>query len=242
MQPTDDYRAIHLDRGQHYDASLATVPFDAYMADWERHHLQQLVPGLFPSRVGRYLDFACGTGRATETVAAFCKESVGVDISPTMLAVAAEKVPGTRFELRDLTRDDPDMGRFDLITSFRFFGNAQDDLRESAMAALVKRLAPGGYLIINSHRNPRALYAVFDRLTGGDGGGMDLHFSKLGALLQRHGLRTRVVKPIGAWMVRSRMLNAYRADDAVAVAREGRFSHPALAHIAPDTIVVAQRA
>jgi SAM-dependent methyltransferase len=242
MQPSDDYRAIHLERGAHYDALLAQVPFDAYMADWERQHLETLIRQVFPGGVDRYLDFACGTGRATATVAPFCRDSLGIDISPTMIQVAGEKVPNARFELCDLTRDDPDIGNFNLVTSFRFFGNAQDDLRESALAALVKRLVPGGHLIINSHRNPRALYAVLDRLTGGDGGGMDLHFGKLRQLLQRHGLTVRTVRPIGAWMVRSRMLNAFRADDPVAVARERRFAHPALAAIAPDTIVVAQRA
>jgi SAM-dependent methyltransferase len=242
MQPTDDYRSSHLERGGHYDTLLAKVPFDAYMADWERHHLGTLVRELFPAGVPRYLDFACGTGRATATVAPLAHKAVGVDISPSMLQVAGEKVPGATFHHADLTQEDPDLGSFDLITSFRFFGNAQDELREGVMRALVRRLLPGGYLIINSHRNPHALYSLLDRITGGDAGKMDLHLGKLRALLERHGLKIRRVRPIGAWMYRSRMLDAYRADDAVAVARERRWSHPMLAAIAPDAIVVAQRA
>ena len=240
MQSTDDYRLSHLERGGSYDALLAETPFDAYMAEWERRHLSQIVQQLFPGGVPRYLDFACGTGRATATVAPLCKQSVGVDISPSMLEVAKQKLPATSFHLCDLTQDPMDLGSFDLVTSFRFFGNAQDDLRDKVMRALVQRLAPGGHLIINSHRNPRALYALFDRLTGGDSGQMDLHLPKLRALLQRHGLKIKRLQPIGAWMYRARLLGSYRADDPVALANERRFGHPVLSALAPDVIVVAQ--
>lgn len=241
MQSTDDYRLSHIERGGHYDALLANTPFDAYMGEWERRHLTEIVSRLFPAGCPRYLDFACGTGRVTSTVAPLCLSSVGVDISPSMIEVARGKLPGTAFHLADLTRSDIDLGRFDLVTSFRFFGNAQDDLRQSAMQAIVKRLAPGGYLVINSHRNPRALYAMLDRLTGGNAGVMDLHLGKLRRLLGRHGLTIRRLQPIGAWMYRARLMNSCRADGEVAVARERRFGHPWLAPIAPDVIVVAQR-
>lgn len=242
MQSTDDYRLSHLERGDNYDAVLAHSPFDAYMAQWEHRHLPEIVRQLFPAGIPRYLDFACGTGRMTATIAPSSKQSVAVDISASMIEVARQKLPSTSFHLCDLTQNDLDLGTFDLISSFRFFGNAQDELRDNAMRAIVKRLAPGGYLVINSHRNPRALYALLDRLTGGNAGEMDLHLSKLRQLLRRHGLQIKRLQPIGAWMFRSRMLGAYRADDAVALTNERRFGHPLLSAVAPDVIVVAQRA
>ena len=215
MQPTDDYRASHLERGATYGTFISTVPFDAYMAAWEKQHLVTLVREFFGGqKPARYLDFACGTGRATETVSPLCAATVGVDISPSMLKVAKEKVPGADFRLAYLTNEDPDLGSFDLVTSFRFFGNAQDELRNSALKAIVKRMAPGGYFIINSHRNPRSLSSLLDRATGGTAGNMDLHFGKLQNLLSSHGLKIRRVRPIGAWMYRSKMLNAYKPDDA----------------------------
>lgn len=241
MQTQEDYRLSHLERGASYDAVLAETPFDAYMAGWERRHLGEIVKGLFPAGVPRYLDFACGTGRITTTVAPLSRESVAVDISPSMIEVAKRKLPATAFHLGDLTQDALDIGVFDLITSFRFFGNAQSDLREKALRALVQRLAPGGYLVINNHRNPRALYALLDRFTGGDTGGMDLHLPKLKALLARHGLQVKLLKPIGAWMYRSRLLGSHAVDDPVAVAKEQRYGHAAFAAIAPDVVVVAQR-
>lgn len=241
MSTSEDYRSSHVARGDHYDELLATVPFDAYMTHWERRHLEAIVRELFPAGVPRYLDFACGTGRATATVAPLARTTVGVDVSPSMLAVARAKLPDATFHLADLTKEDPDLGRFELITSFRFFGNAQDELREGVLRALVARLAPGGYLVINSHRNPRALYSLLDRASGGDAGSMDLHLGKLRTLLGRHGLQIRRRQPIGAWMFRSRMLQSYEPDDPVAVANEQRFSHPLLASIAPDVVIVAQR-
>jgi SAM-dependent methyltransferase len=241
MQSQEDYRLSHLERGPSYDAVLAETPFDAYMAAWERRHLTDIVQQLFPAGVPRYLDFACGTGRITTAVAPLSRHSVAVDISPSMIEVAKSKLPATAFHLADLTQSQLDIGSFDLITSFRFFGNAQDDLRDKVLRTLVERLAPGGYLVINNHRNPRALYALLDRFTGGDAGGMDLHMPKLRALLERHRLHVKSLKPIGAWMYRSRLLGGHAADDPVAVANERRFGHPALAAISPDVVIVAQR-
>ncbi len=96
-----------------------------------------------------------------------------------MIEMARSKVPGVSFHVCDLTKDDVELGAFDLVTSFRFLGNAQDELRESALAAIVKRMSPGSYLIADSHRNPRALHELLHRITGGADHCMDLHLGKL---------------------------------------------------------------
>lgn len=70
---------------------------------------------------------------------------------------------------------------------------------------------------------------------------MDLHLSKLRTLLERHGLSIRLLKPIGAWMYRSRIMVSTPADSQTAVRNEARFAAPWLASIAPDVIVVAAR-
>ena len=237
-----DYRASHLERGGRYDVNLAASPFDAYMSGWERLHLPRLLRRFCPQGPKRYLDFACGTGRITEQVAPLAGASVGVDISPTMIDEARKKCPHTSFHLADLTQQQIDLGgEFDLITSFRFFGNAQDELREGALKAITRHLAPAGHLIINSHRNPRALYALLDRMTGGNAGSMDLHFAKLRELLERHGLAVVGLQPIGAWMFRTSMMLTTKVDDARAVKNEARFGGAMFASIAPDLIVVARK-
>jgi hypothetical protein len=134
------------------------------------------------------------------------------------------------------------LGQFNLVSSFRFFGNAQNELREAALAAITRRMAPGGHLLINSHRNPRALYALLGRLAGADAGGMDLTLAKLRRLLGRHGLTVTLLQPIGVWLFRARLMHEASADSAVAIRNERRFGSPAFAPIAPDTIVVARKA
>lgn len=241
MTTTEDYRASHLHRGATYDETLTASPFDKYMADWEGRHLVRIVGELYPTGPQRYLDFACGTGRVTATVAPLCRSSVGVDISPSMLDSARSRLPQTEFHLCDLTSTDLELGSFDLITAFRFFGNAQPELRDQVMHALVQRLQPGGHLIINNHRNPRAWHVMLGRLTGGSADGMDLHRGRLHELLKRHGLRVVREQPIGAWMYRASVLEAYRADDPAAVVNERRFSHRFWSAFAPDVVVVAER-
>lgn len=237
-----DYRQSHLSKGAHYDATLAESPFDAYMSAWERKLVPQIVRRLYPAGIPRYLDFACGTGRVTQLIAPLARESTGVDISPTMIEQAKVKCPSTRFHLGDITQEDPDLGQFDLVSSFRFFGNAQPELREVALRAISKRLRSGGHLLINSHRNPLALYALFDRVTGGDSGEMDLTLGKLRTLLRGHGLQIELLSPIGTWMYRARYMAQARPDDAASVRNEARFSKPWLAGLSPDVIVVARKA
>ena len=236
-----DYRASQVEKGDYYDAALEGSVFDKYMADWEKIYIPKIVHTLFPKGLNRYLDFACGTGRITEQIAPLALHSTAVDISPTMIAVARKKCLATRFHLGDITKEDPDLGQFDLVSSFRFFGNAQDELRDVALHAITKRLAPDGRLLINSHRNPRAIYALLDRLTGGNSGNMDLHLGKLRNLHSRHGLEIELLQPIGAWMYRSSIMNLTTSDNPKAIRNELRFGGAAFASIAPDIILVARK-
>ncbi|MDP2809112.1 MAG: class I SAM-dependent methyltransferase [Rhodocyclaceae bacterium] len=163
-----DYRDSHLHRGKSYDGNLATDPFDAYMADMERIYLQEIISDLFANGVPRYRDFACGTGRITQTVSPHAKKTIGVDISPSMLEQAGKKCPDVDFMHADLTTERRDIGQFDLVTSFRFFGNAQPALRNSVLLVLSSLVRPGGYLIANNHRNPHSLAALLHLATGGN--------------------------------------------------------------------------
>ena len=236
----EDYRGSHLKRGDSYDATLAAAPFDAYMARIEDEHLRRIVPALFAKGRPRYLDFACGTGRITGTVAPMCSEAVGVDISPSMIEQARRKIPTAQFVLADLTRADVDLGQFDLVTSFRFFGNAQHDLRLAVMKTLYRVLRPGGHLIINSHRNPHSLAALLHAATGGGFEGMDLHYFKVKSLLRDCGFEVVQAHPIGTWMYRSSVQS--QAHEPQRSARlERRFSSPIFAPISPDVLLVARK-
>jgi SAM-dependent methyltransferase len=233
-----DYRLSHLEKGADYDARLAADAFDSYMAKWEAYWLQATIRALFPGGVPRYLDFACGTGRVTDIVAPFARESIGVDVSTTMLEVARAKCPRVQFVEIDVTREKLEFGSFDLVTAFRFFGNAQDELRDAALRAVVESLRPGGHLIINSHRNPFSLAAVLNRATGGSDD-MDLHYFKLKRLVASHGIEIVRVRAIGFWLFRSRMFA--RAGSRRADVLEQLFKWPVFAPFSPDAFLVGRK-
>ncbi len=236
--PTD-YRDSHVGKGGSYDAALAAQPFDAYMARLEADYLREIVPQLVNGG-GRYVDFACGTGRIIATVAPLVAESVGVDVSETMLAAARQKCPSSRFVRADLTRDPVDLGEFDLATSFRFLGNAEHTLRQAALGAVSRLVRKGGHLIVNSHRNPHSIGAAVLALRG-HVHGMDLTYWKLKRLLREHGFEVVRVRSIGVWLVRARMRTAAVLEARGAAPAERVFRHRMFAPIAPDCVVVARK-
>lgn len=237
----NDYRNSHLHRGDDYDRNIYGSPFDAYMAQMERVHLERIIPKLFPGNIPRYLDFACGTARITEIISGFAREAVGVDISESMLEEAKTKCPTIEFVHADLTQDDSlDLGQFDLLSSFRFFGNAQTALRHQVLAVLARLVKPGGYLVINNHRNPWALATLLHRATGGKAD-MNLTHAMLCAMLCQHGFQVVRSYPIGVWLWRFSMQATVGALNGRLLKREKMFGHSFLAPIAPDTILVARR-
>ncbi len=237
---SEDYRDSHASRGASYDTILS-APFDAYMDKWEGLYLAQVLARLFPAPIPRYLDFACGTGRITQRVEPLALEACGVDISESMLSIARGKCHSTRFVCTDLTRNDVELGLFDLITSFRFFGNAQDELRAAALAAINRHLRKGGYLIINNHRNPRSLRNIAHRATGGPDAGMDLTHAKLRELLRKHQFEIVHQHPIGCWLYRSKLVTAEVLESKRADKLERLFRYSWLTSISPDALLVAQK-
>jgi SAM-dependent methyltransferase len=210
------------------------------MDKWEAHHLSQVLARLFPTQIPRYLDFACGTGRITQRIESQAGDSVGVDVSETMLAAARSKCRNTRFVRADLTRDDVELGLFDLVTSFRFFGNAQSDLRSAVLAAIHRRLRPGGYLIINSHRNPLSFLGFAARSTA-EAKEMDLTHARLKALLNHHGFEIAYQRAIGFWIFRFKLATAETLGSHWAGRLERMFQYRWFAPFSPDALVVARK-
>jgi SAM-dependent methyltransferase len=233
-----DYRTSHLHKGEDYDRDLAGDAFQAYVTEQEYIVLDRLVDALFPDGVPRYLDFACGTGRVTQRLEGRCAEPYGVDISESMVEQARHKCPRTHFVVADVTRDRLDLAPVDLVTSFRFFGNAQDELRRGALGAIHDLLRPGGYLVINNHRNAGALQQRLLRLRG-EGEPLDLDYPSLARMLRESGLRVRHSHGLALWAVRHR----WRQPDVVH-GRTVRLIEPLsrrLARLCPDYVLVAQR-
>src|SRR5260370_5943864 len=110
-------------------------------------------------------DFACGTGRVLEFLGRYFPMPVGIDISPDMLELAQVRCPHATLILGDVTTT-PDLapGPFDLITSFRFFLNAEPVLRSEVLTWMRDALRPGGLVIANFQLSPVSLRGTYLRL------------------------------------------------------------------------------
>lgn len=151
-----DYRDSHMKpgKGESYDKTFDDLPFRAVLWRMEQRFLLRIIKRFYADRCVTHLDFACGTGRVAAFLADRVSVSVGVDLSESMLDMARKQAPSTELLNADITRDDALNDRkFNLITAFRFFPNAQPELRAEAMSALVKHLADDGLIVFNNHRN-----------------------------------------------------------------------------------------
>ncbi|MGW2823778.1 class I SAM-dependent DNA methyltransferase [Streptomyces sp. NPDC001443] len=102
----------------------------------------------------RVLDLGCGTGLpTTRQLADAALEAVGVDLSPGMLRLARENVPGATFhqlDLADLRPDGPrDLGRFAAVAAF--FSLLMLPRAEIPLALRTVRhlLVPGGLFVLS---------------------------------------------------------------------------------------------
>jgi len=69
-----------------------------------------------------------------------------------MLQIARQKILNSELIFGDLTRENILRNRrFNLITAFRFFLNAQPSLRKEAMQTLAKHITDDGLLVFNNH-------------------------------------------------------------------------------------------
>lgn len=113
-----------------------------------------------------HLDFAGGTGRIAKFLENSVKEQFLLDSSLGMLNHAKKILNPNRttFVHEDFTKVELKK-KFDLITAFRFFPNAEPSLRAKAMKFIADNLKTDGYLIINNHYNFWSLPLIINRLT-----------------------------------------------------------------------------
>lgn len=183
------YRDSHLapDKGESYHKMFSDNQYRQMVWRFEKLILDRIQASYFAGREICHLDFACGTGRILSHFKDRAAESVGVDVSPSMLEVARRNHNCEIYQL-DLTKKDlPGNRRFNLITAFRFFANAEPELRHEAMLAIIKHLDRDGLVVFNNHRNTGCLRYRLGRLFGRSGyEGMSN--SEVRTLVMQHGL------------------------------------------------------
>ena len=86
----------------------------------ERERMQDAVASMAAART---LDIACGTGWLTQHLRG---EIVGLDASPSMLEVAAERIPDAEFVVGDALELPFEDGSFERIATGHFYGHLEE--------------------------------------------------------------------------------------------------------------------
>jgi SAM-dependent methyltransferase len=168
QEQTRSYRNSHLgaDKARSYDQDLWD-PGAAKGLEWlvEQRLLADIVVNVAAGRRCSIADLACGTGRILQFLSGLIPSPTGIDVSPEMLELARSRCPQAVLIQGDVTAD-PELapGPFDLITAFRFFLNAEPDLRSQALTWMRNSLRPGGSVVANVHLNPASLRGRYLRL------------------------------------------------------------------------------
>lgn len=151
-----DYRDSHTKKGKGkiYHDSFNIYPFRKYSWEWEKLQLEVILKKKINSKCS-ILDFACGTGRVLEFLNTHTNNLTGLDLSDAMLEISKNNLPEVELIKADITRDNILKGKrkFDVITAFRFFLNAQNPLRIEVLNALHPLLEDDGILVFNNHGN-----------------------------------------------------------------------------------------
>ena len=154
------YRKSFTDKAvvDEYVTRYSGVTLSSYLFDIEKNILSDVVKNeINATAKGRvkYLDYACGTGRVLNfiierfSVSEIKLDAVGMDISEQMLATITDSP--ARLVKIDVSTESASENGFDLITCFRFFLNAENDLRNSVLRRLHIMLKEDGCLIVNNH-------------------------------------------------------------------------------------------
>jgi SAM-dependent methyltransferase len=110
-------------------------------------------------RGGRALDFGCGAGRLTQALAEHFDRVDGVDIAPSMLALAERSNRhGERCRYHLNASDDLALfadGTFDLAVSLLVLQHVENRYARRYLAELVRVLRPGGVLVAGVPSRPR---------------------------------------------------------------------------------------
>jgi ubiquinone/menaquinone biosynthesis C-methylase UbiE len=162
MEKNMDYRDSHLDKNHaiSYKNGFIKNKYQKYIWSREKKILNEIKTNYFEKNIQiKYLDFACGTGRIISFLEKDMFESYGVDVSESMLKFASENTNKSKIINVDLTKKNIfDDNYFDFITAFRFFLNAQEELREDALHVISKILKKDGFLVFNIHLNKFGIY------------------------------------------------------------------------------------
>ncbi len=109
-----------------------------------------------PSRGMSILDVGCGTGSHLELYQRYKCDLYGIDLSPSMLAIARERLGDTaQLDLGDASDMPYEDGRFDLVISMLSLHEMSPGTRSGVLSEIKRVLKPNGrILLIDFHPGP----------------------------------------------------------------------------------------
>lgn len=195
-----DYSTSHSHAGEAYQGRCSARPGRAAMWDLERPIIEHIFTELAPRRA---LDFAAGTGRITAELEKCLPECDihGIDISDDMLATARVKCKRVTFHAMDGRLALNEFGReaFDVVSAFRFFPNADPQLREDVAEQISAMTKRGGHIILNNHRNFWSTSYLAMRAANNRSGNYGSRNSDIKGLFLRRGFSCVRKYSLGVW-------------------------------------------
>ena len=181
-----NYTSSHFNKGEDYHIKFEKLPGRKIMWDLEKKIISDFIDN---KEINNHLDFASGTGRIAKFLEKNNKEQYLLDSSKKMLEYAKKILNSNKstFIEDDFTKINLNK-KFDLITAFRFFPNAEFFLREKAMKFISEHLKYDGILIINNHYNFWSIPFFFSRLTFRNNG-FGMSHKEIVKLVKRYYLR-----------------------------------------------------
>ncbi len=137
------YDAVAAAYAEHLVDELAGLPFETWL-------LERVVTHADGQPV---VEVGSGPGHVTARLAEAGADAMGIDLSPRMVAEARSRFPGLSFEvgdLRRLSRPASSSGWAAVLGWYSLIHLAASELPE-AVAALVRPLVPGGWLVLALH-------------------------------------------------------------------------------------------
>jgi uncharacterized protein len=156
-QVRSSYDAVATAYADHLVDELGGLPFETWLLDRVVSHA-----------AGRpVVEVGSGPGHVTAYLSDGGADATGIDLSPAMVAEARRRFPGPGFEvgdLRRLTRPATSSGWAAVVGWYSLIHLAASELPD-AVAALVRPLVPGGWLVLGLHAGAevRHLDEWFDR-------------------------------------------------------------------------------
>jgi len=117
--------------------------------DWDHNsHYHSWLLRYVPAGCERALDVGCGTGVFARALAGRCRQVMGVDLSPEMIAVAQQRstgFPELTYVVQDVLAGGLEMDAYDCIASIATLHHLP---LETALHLFRRALRPGGVLLV----------------------------------------------------------------------------------------------